>query len=385
MPSAAWIDVSRSETTSWAISLEIGADERPALGPDAGELQQVLDQHLHPLGRLGVAPQVVATLVREPVAVDLDRPLGEHLHLAQRLLEVVRRDRRELLELGVRALELRRAALERAVGGVELGVGVGELARVAKHAPQQHERRQGGERERGEDQPGGPHVRAVHRREHLRLRSHRDDLPARVLDRGRREVDAVRERPDVRIADRLGEAFHRDRRAGVERQVGAGHDRASRVDDVGLPARDLDQLLEVLAEEAGQQPGGEAGDEDAAPVLGVDRLGEELHRLAVSEVDEVGERHRLLAVENGLHVVGLGLQLRDDVGRRARRHAEHVALAVDDRLEDAVAPAVLIRQHILGDDQAAEAAGEVLLLLRSGGGRGEERARERGAHLRAAC
>ena len=61
-------------------------------------------------------------------ALDGRQPLGERAHLAQRLLQVVRGDRGELLELLVRARELGGAPRERRVRGGELVVDALERA-----------------------------------------------------------------------------------------------------------------------------------------------------------------------------------------------------------------------------------------------------------------
>jgi hypothetical protein len=57
--------------------------------------------------------------------------LGERDELAQRLLEVVRRHRRELLELGVRAREVLVGDLERVALARELALRVAHLGDVA--------------------------------------------------------------------------------------------------------------------------------------------------------------------------------------------------------------------------------------------------------------
>ena len=91
---------------------EIDRLERPRLHRHPREDEQILDQPLHPLGRGVGALQIVEAAIGQRLGVDLADALGERAHLAQRLLEVVRRDRRELLELGVGARELAGAALE---------------------------------------------------------------------------------------------------------------------------------------------------------------------------------------------------------------------------------------------------------------------------------
>ncbi len=91
---------------------QVNGRERPAVSGDAREPQQVLDQLLHPLGGRVAPLEVIAPVVRQVLRVDLGQPLGERADLAQRLLQVVRGDRRELLELRVGARELGGAALE---------------------------------------------------------------------------------------------------------------------------------------------------------------------------------------------------------------------------------------------------------------------------------
>ena len=94
-------------------------------------------------------------------------------------------------------------------------MGLGELGRVAEHPPQQGERGQQGEREGGEDQPWRPLVRALDRGEDVVLGCDAHYLPARVLNRGGRVIEAGRERPDGGRLDGLGEALHRHGLAGL--------------------------------------------------------------------------------------------------------------------------------------------------------------------------
>ena len=79
---------------------------------DAGEVQQVVDQHLHAVGAVDREVDVlVGPFVELPAVAALEQ-LGEAGHLAQRFLEVVRGDVRELLQLGVGALEVGRLGVE---------------------------------------------------------------------------------------------------------------------------------------------------------------------------------------------------------------------------------------------------------------------------------
>ena len=134
--SASWIVASRSEVTSSRDLCRGRSCTNGRLWVATREnVSRSSISSLHALtGRVRASPQVVAALLGEAVRVELvDTLLGERLHLAQRLLEVVGRDGGELVELGVRALELARAALERLVGLLELLVRLGKLTRVAKH------------------------------------------------------------------------------------------------------------------------------------------------------------------------------------------------------------------------------------------------------------
>ncbi len=109
------------------------------------------------------------------------------------------------------------------------------------------------------------------------------------------------------------------------------------VEDVGLAAGDVDELGQGLAEEGEEELGREAGDQDAAPELGLDRLRERLRAFAArAEIDEVGEGDRLGAVEHGLDVARSRPQLLANAGRGAGRERDQLALVVEQRLEDAV-------------------------------------------------
>ena len=74
--------------------------------PDAGEGEQVVDQHLHAFGAVDGEPDVFGAALVELVAVPLLQQLAEGGDLAQRLLQIVRRDIGELLEFGVGPAQL---------------------------------------------------------------------------------------------------------------------------------------------------------------------------------------------------------------------------------------------------------------------------------------
>ena len=88
---------------------------------DARERQQVVDQLLHALGAVDGELDVLVGALVELARVALLEHLAEARHLAQRLLEVVRGDVRELLELGVGALELLRLADQLLLRDLERG------------------------------------------------------------------------------------------------------------------------------------------------------------------------------------------------------------------------------------------------------------------------
>ena len=100
---------SRSRAAPRALATSSSASTRLVrLGhpPHAREVEQVVDQLLHPLGAVDREGDVlVGALVELPLVAALEH-LGEARDLAQRLLEVVRGDVGELLELLVGALEL---------------------------------------------------------------------------------------------------------------------------------------------------------------------------------------------------------------------------------------------------------------------------------------
>ena len=126
------------QTTSRATLAEVDLlERRGAAVRDARERQQVLDQRLHPAGRVAACAAGSRGPCRQ-AARRRRRPscCGEHLHLAQRLLQVVRGDRRELLELGVRAARAPRRGAPAGRWPFELLVGFGELSGVAQPAQQ---------------------------------------------------------------------------------------------------------------------------------------------------------------------------------------------------------------------------------------------------------
>ena len=86
--------------------LEVHLLETGRLPPDAGEHQQVVDELLHPLGAVDRELDVLLTALVELALVAALDELAEARHLAQRLLQVVRGDVRELLELGVRPAQV---------------------------------------------------------------------------------------------------------------------------------------------------------------------------------------------------------------------------------------------------------------------------------------
>ena len=80
--------------------------------PTRENVEQVVDQLLHPLGAVDGELDVLVGALVELAAVAALEQLAEAGDLAQRLLQVVRGDVGELLELGVRARELARLRLE---------------------------------------------------------------------------------------------------------------------------------------------------------------------------------------------------------------------------------------------------------------------------------
>ena len=104
--------------------VEVHRLHRVALATHAREGEQVVDQHLHPLGAVAGELDVLVGALVELAGVAALQQLAEARHLAQRLLQVVRGDVGELLEVGVRARELAAAAVELLAGPF----GVGQLA-----------------------------------------------------------------------------------------------------------------------------------------------------------------------------------------------------------------------------------------------------------------
>ena len=88
----------------------------PVPRPTRENVEQVVDQLLHPLGAVDGELDVAIGPLVELAAVAALEHLREARDLAQRLLQVVRRDVGELLELLVGALELARLLDQRALG-----------------------------------------------------------------------------------------------------------------------------------------------------------------------------------------------------------------------------------------------------------------------------
>ena len=92
---------------AWASAASLDDQRGLARGPPhPAERQQVVDQRLHPLGAVDGELDVLVGPVVQLARVAALQQLAEARHLAQRLLQVVRGDVGELLELGVRALQL---------------------------------------------------------------------------------------------------------------------------------------------------------------------------------------------------------------------------------------------------------------------------------------
>ena len=122
---------SRARASSGVLHELADVDEL-ALALDAAdprEGEQVVDQRLHALGAVdGEVDVLLAALVELPRVAALEH-LAEARHLAQRLLEVVRGDVGELLELGVGALERRGLLLDLRLGRAD-GLEVAHDARA---------------------------------------------------------------------------------------------------------------------------------------------------------------------------------------------------------------------------------------------------------------
>ncbi len=98
---------------------------------DSGEREQVEDQLLHPLRPVDREVEVLLPALVELVAVALLEELAEARDLAQRLLQVVRGDVGELLELGVRAVEL--AGLRAELGAARVSTAARSSTMRAAH------------------------------------------------------------------------------------------------------------------------------------------------------------------------------------------------------------------------------------------------------------
>ena len=88
--------------------LQIDGHELLPLGGHAGERQQAVDEQLHPLGGALHPLDAVVGRVVELVAAHHLQAIAEGANLPQRLLEIVRGDVGELLQLAVRSLQLGR-------------------------------------------------------------------------------------------------------------------------------------------------------------------------------------------------------------------------------------------------------------------------------------
>ena len=102
---------------AWASAASLDTSDGLARGPaHPAVLEQVVDQRLHPLGAVHGELDVLVGPGVQLARVAALQQLGEARHLAQRLLQVVRGDVGELLELGVRALQLLGVLLQDGVG-----------------------------------------------------------------------------------------------------------------------------------------------------------------------------------------------------------------------------------------------------------------------------
>ena len=153
LPPVSSTRASRSSSDVAGDAVEVDRYVRLGVGGDAAEAQQVVDQDRHARGRVAHPPQVVLGLVVELLAEAALELVAEGLDLAQRLLEVVRGDGGELLELAVGALQLDVGALELGVGALEAGVGGLQVGRLAHGAAQQQQPDEAGDAEGDEDQP----------------------------------------------------------------------------------------------------------------------------------------------------------------------------------------------------------------------------------------
>ena len=108
--------VRRLARASSTMAAELELLEAGGVAADARERQEVVDQVLHALGPVDHEGDVLVGAVVELTPVAALEELAEAGDLAQRLLQVVRRDVRELLEVGVGALQLERLRLDGQVG-----------------------------------------------------------------------------------------------------------------------------------------------------------------------------------------------------------------------------------------------------------------------------
>ena len=98
--------VSKSALTSLAITPRSVWTKGLPLSLNPGECHQVGDQGLHPGRRIEHSLEVISTLLIERFTGFCFEPVTEGENLPQRLLEVVRSDLREILQLAVAALQL---------------------------------------------------------------------------------------------------------------------------------------------------------------------------------------------------------------------------------------------------------------------------------------
>ncbi len=143
-PDSSSADASRPRACATSV---VGVDALVRRGhpPDAREVEQVVDQLLHPLGAVDRERDVAVGALVELALVAALEHLGEARDLAQRLLQVVRGDVGELLELLVGALQLARLLDQRPLRVAQRGelgddplahrLDVGSRARRSRAAP----------------------------------------------------------------------------------------------------------------------------------------------------------------------------------------------------------------------------------------------------------
>src|SRR5260221_3708868 len=202
--------------------LHLDRQELLAAGADARVGKQVLDQLLHARGDLDHEAHDLLGVAVEPVAVATLYQLRIARHHAQRLLQVVRGDVGELLELGIGALELVVRLRQRHRGALALGdvVEDGDLVE-RRRGVVAHQR----------DHDFGPHYRTVRAQvallEAYRLRFAGDEAPAdrighvailRVRDLLHRSTDQLR----FAAAKDLAQAAVDAREAAVDHVGNAG-------------------------------------------------------------------------------------------------------------------------------------------------------------------